>query len=123
VPVNITGSQSDPVEVSRRLSTHACGVDGITRIIVIAIILLIPATPCHLMLATGVGNAPVVRVRTAKTVQFGSNPAQQTDHVHRGGQTPGTYPSCHPFNRVWLDSSVPISVSGIRVFLFMVPLR
>jgi hypothetical protein len=75
------------------------------------------------MLATGPGNPPAVRVRTAKTVRFGSKPVQQPDPLHLDGPNPDPYPSTRGFRRVWLDPSVPISGSGIRVILSMVAFR
>jgi len=76
-----------------------------------------------LVLATGRGNLPAVRVRTAKMFRFGSNPIQKPDLLHRGGPNPDPYPSTRGFCRVWLDPLVPISGSSIRVILFMVAFR
>jgi hypothetical protein len=82
-----------------------------------------PRLASMLVLATGPGNPPAVRVRTAKTVRFGSKPVQKPDPLHLGGSNPDPYPSTRGFCRVWLDPSVPISGSGIRVILFMVAFR
>jgi hypothetical protein len=72
------------------------------------------------VLAPGPGNAPAVRVRNTKTVRFGSKPIQKPDPLHLGGPNPDPYLSTCGFCCVWLDPSVPISYSGIRVILFMV---
>ena len=77
----------------------------------------------HLVLATGPGNPPAVRVQTAKTVRFGSKPVQNLDLLHLGRPNPDPYPSTRGLCRVWLDPSVPISGSSILVFLFMVAIR
>jgi len=77
----------------------------------------------RLVLATGPGNPPAVRVWTTKIVQFGSKPVQKPDPLHLGGPNPDLYPSTRGFCRVWLDLSVSISGSGIRVFLFIVAFR
>jgi len=75
------------------------------------------------VLATGPGNPPAVRVWTGKTVRFGSRTVQKPDPEHIGGPNPDPYPSTHGFCRVWLDPSVRISGSSFRVFLFMVAFR
>jgi len=80
-------------------------------------------TPMWVVLATGPGKLPAVRVRTAHTVQLGSKPIQKPNQLHLGGPNPDSYPSTHAFCRVWLDPSVPISSSSFRVFLFMVAFR
>ena len=77
----------------------------------------------HLVLATGPGNPPVVRVWTGKTVRFGARTIQKPDPQLRGGPNPDLYPSTRGFCRVWLDPSVRISGSSFRVFLFMVAFR
>jgi hypothetical protein len=69
----------------------------------------------HLVLATGPGNPPAVRVWTAKTGRFGSRPVQKPDPLTLGGPNPDPYPSTRGFRRVWLDPSVPISGSAFRV--------
>ena len=76
-----------------------------------------------LVLATGPGNPPAVRVRTGKTVRIGSRTVQKPDQQHLGGPNPDPYPSTRGFCRVWLDPSVPISGSAFQVFLFMVAFR
>ena len=80
-------------------------------------------TVTRLLLATGPGNPPAVRVRTAKTVRFGSKPIQKPDPLHLGGPNLDPYPSTRRFCRVSLDLSVPISGSGFQVILFMVAFR
>jgi hypothetical protein len=72
------------------------------------------------VLATGPGNPPAVRVCTGKTLQFSSRPAQKPDQELLGGQYPYAYPSTRGFCPVWLVLSVPVSRSPFRVFLFMV---
>jgi len=68
-----------------------------------------------LVLATGQGNPPVVRVSTAKTGRFGSRTDQKPDPQTPGGPNPDPCPSTRGFRRVWLDPSVPISGSAFRV--------
>jgi len=74
----------------------------------------------EVVLATGLGNRPAVRVWTGKTVRFGSRPVQNHDWELLGGPNPYPYPLTRGFRRVWLDPSVPVSGSPFRVFLFMV---
>jgi hypothetical protein len=50
-----------------------------------------------LVLATGPGNLPAVRVRTAKTVQFGSRQVQKPNPQLLGGPNPDPYPSTSVF--------------------------
>ena len=76
-----------------------------------------------LVLATGPGNVPVVRVSTGKTVLFGSKPIQKPDPELLCGPNLYPYPSTHGLCRVWLDPSVPVSGSPSRVFLSMVAVR
>ena len=73
-----------------------------------------------LVLATGPGNPAAVRIRTGKTVRFGSRPVQKPDPELFGGPNPYPYSSIRGFCRVWQDPSVPVSGSPIRVCLFMV---
>jgi len=68
-----------------------------------------------LVLATGPGNLPAVRVWTAKTDWFGSRTVQKPDTQTLGGPNPDPYPSTRRFRRFWLDPSVPISGSAFRV--------
>ena len=77
----------------------------------------------QVVLATGPGNSPVVRLWTTKTVWSGSRTVQKPDLQRPGGPNPAPYMSTRGFCRVWLDPSVPISGSGFRVFLFMVAFR
>jgi len=72
-----------------------------------------------LVLATGPGNPPTVRVWTGKTVRFGSRPVQKPDPEFLGGPNLYPYPSTRGLCRVGLDPSVPVSGSPFRVFLFM----
>jgi len=67
------------------------------------------------VLATGPGNPPAVRVWTAKTGRFGSRTVQKPDPLTLGGPDPDPYPSTRGFRRVWLDPSVPVSGSAFRV--------
>jgi len=76
-----------------------------------------------IVLATGPGNPPAVRVRTGKMVRFSSGTVQKPDPQRLGGPNPDPYPSIRGCCRVSLDPSVPISGSVFRVFLFMVALR
>ena len=75
------------------------------------------------VLATGPGNPPAVRVWTGKTVRFGSRTIQTPDLLLLGGRDRAPYPSTRGFCRVQLDPSGPISGSAFRVFLFMVTFR
>jgi len=68
-----------------------------------------------LVLATGPGNRPVVRVWTAITGRFDSKPGQKPDPLTLGRPNPDPYPSTRGFRRVWLDPSGPISGSAFRV--------
>jgi len=67
------------------------------------------------VLATGRGNLPAVRVWTTKTGRFSSRTVQKHDPQTLGGPNLDPYPSTHGFRRVWLDLSVPISGSAFRV--------
>jgi len=75
------------------------------------------------LLAKGPGNPPAVRGRTAKMDRFCSEPVHTPGLLHLGGPNPDPYVSTRGFRGVWLDLSVPISGSGIRVYLFMVAFR
>jgi len=77
----------------------------------------------EVVLATGTGNLPAVRVWTGKMVWFGSRPVQIPDPELLGGPNPYPYPSTHGFCRVGLHPSVPVYGSPFRVFLFMVAVR
>jgi len=68
-----------------------------------------------IVLATGPGDPPAVRVWTAKTGRFGSRTGQKPDPQTLGGPNPDLYPSTLGFRQVWLDPSVPISGSAFRV--------
>jgi len=69
----------------------------------------------YLVLATGPGNPPAVRVWTAKTGWFGSRTDQKPNLLTLGGPNPDPYPSTLRFRRVLLDQSVAISGSAFRV--------
>ena len=73
-----------------------------------------------LVLATGPGNLPAVRVWTTKTDWFGSGTEQKPDPVPLGGPNRDPYPSSYGFCQIWLVLSVPIFSSVFRVLLFMV---
>jgi len=68
-----------------------------------------------LVLATGPGNLPVVRIWTAKMGRFVSRPVQKPDLLHLAGPNPDLGLSTHGFCRVGLDPSVPISCSAFQV--------
>jgi len=68
-----------------------------------------------LVLATGPGNPPAVRVWTGKTVRFSSKTLQKPNQQTLGGPNPDAYLSTRGFRRVSLDPSVPISGSAFRV--------
>ena len=68
-----------------------------------------------LVLATGLGNPPAVRVWTANTGRIGSRPGPQPDPVILGRSSPDPYPSTNGFCRVRLDTSGLISGSGFWV--------
>jgi len=77
----------------------------------------------QLVLATGPGNPPAVRVWTGKTVLFGSTTVQKPDPQLLGGPNPDPYPSTRGVCQGWLDPSVLISGFSFQVFLFMVAFR
>jgi hypothetical protein len=72
-------------------------------------------TCMSIVLATGPGNLPAVRVWTAKMGQFSSRTVQKPDPQTLGGSNPEPYPSTRGFRRVWLDPSVPISGAAFQV--------
>jgi hypothetical protein len=76
-----------------------------------------------LVLPTGPSNPPGVRIRTAKTVRFGSTTVQKPDTHSLGGPNPDLYLSTCGFYLVSLDMSVPISSSVFWVFLSRVAFR
>jgi len=69
----------------------------------------------ELVLATGPGDQPVVRVWTAKMGLFGSRPAQQSDPRTLDRPNLDLYPSISGFHLLWLDLSDPMSGSVFRV--------
>jgi len=77
----------------------------------------------YLVLATGPGNQPAVRIWTGKTVWFGSRHVEKPDAELLGGPNPYPYPLTCGFCWVWLDPSVPVSGSPFRVVLFMVAVK
>jgi len=77
----------------------------------------------QLVLATGAGNPPAVRVWTGNTVQFGSRTIQKPDPLLLGGPKPAPYPSTCGFGRGWRDLSGPISGLAFWVVIFMVSFR
>ena len=69
----------------------------------------------QIVLATGSGNRPAVRVCISKTDLFGSKPVQKRDTLTREGSNPDTHQSSRRFRQVWIDPSVPIYCSAFRV--------
>jgi len=69
----------------------------------------------QLVLATGPGNPPAVRVWAAKTGRCGSRTVQKPDPLTLGVPNPDPYVSTRGLCRVWVDLSVPISGSAFRV--------
>jgi len=82
-----------------------------------------PTVPSHLVLATGLGNPPAVRVRTGQMVPFGCRTVQKPDPQCLGDSNPDPYPSTCRFYQVWIDPSGPISGSVLLVFPFMIAFR
>jgi len=76
-----------------------------------------------IVIATGLGNPPAVRICTGSSVLFGSITVQKPDQLPLGGPSLYLCQSTYWFWRVWLDLSVPISGSSIWVVLFMVAFR
>jgi len=76
-----------------------------------------------LVLATGPGNPPAVRVCTGKTVPFSSRPIKKPDQFLLGSPNPAPYLLTRGFPWVWLDPSGPISGFAFWVILFMVTFR
>jgi len=74
-----------------------------------------PNAALRVVLATGPGSPPAVRVWTPNTGQFGSRTVQKPDPQTLGGPNPVLYPSTRGFRQVWLDPSVPICGSACRV--------
>jgi len=70
---------------------------------------------CNVVLATGAGNPPVVRVWPTRTGRFGSRPVQKPDPLTLGGPNPDQYPSTRGFRQVCLDLLVAISGSAFQV--------
>jgi len=73
---------------------------------------------CHLVLAMGPGNPPVVQVQTAKMVRFCSRTIKIPKPLRLGGQNPDPYASTRGIYRVWLDLSVPIFSFVQRVSVY-----
>jgi len=78
-------------------------------------VLLMDIKAAFLVLGTGLGNPPAVRVWTRKTGLFCSRPIQIPDLLSLAGANPDPYPSTRGFRRAWLDPSVPIPGSVFRV--------
>jgi len=76
-----------------------------------------------LVLATGRGIMPAVRVWTANTGRFSSRPIQNPDPLPLGVSNLDQDPSTCGLGQVWLDPSVPISGSAFRVSLFVIAFR
>jgi len=76
-----------------------------------------------LVLATGRGNQPVVRVWTGKTVPFASRSGENPDLQLLCGPNLAMYPSTREFHWNWLDPSGPISGSAFQVVQFIVTFR
>jgi len=74
-----------------------------------------PVCAHQVVLATGPGKPPAFRVWIPKTGRFGSRHGQKPDYLTLGGPNPDPYPSTRGFRRVWLDPSVPISISAFRI--------
>jgi len=74
----------------------------------------------YIVLAMGLGNLSAFWVRTAKVGQFSFRPIQKLDPPIVGRPNPYRYHSAHVFCQDWIDLSVPISISGCWVILFMV---
>jgi len=72
----------------------------------------------NLVLATGPGNPPAGRVWNAETGPFDSRPIQNPDPQTHGGLNLDLNPSNRGSRQVWLDLTVPISVSTYRVSHF-----
>lgn len=75
------------------------------------------------VLATGAGNRLAVQAWTATTDKFTSRNVQNLDRLHLGGPNLDPCPLMCRFYWVWLDPSVPISGSVLRVVLFIVIFR
>jgi len=75
------------------------------------------------VLATGLGNQPAVRIRTAKMVWFSPIPVQRPDRMLHCWPNRDPYLSTRRFCPVRLDISVPISGAGFMVGLIMVAFR
>jgi hypothetical protein len=77
----------------------------------------------QVVLATGPGNPPAVRVRTRKLFSLGSRTVQKLDPQRLAVPKLDPDLSTRRFCRVWLDLSVPISGSVCWVFQFIVAFR
>jgi hypothetical protein len=105
---------------SRRLSMHLCrmqryGCYGSACWHTMVSRLWRSCRRSFLVLATGPGNPPAVRVWTTKTGRFKFKPIQTPDPLTVGGPHPDPYTSTSRFRRVCLDPAVPISGSAFRV--------
>jgi hypothetical protein len=66
----------------------------------------------RVVLATGSGNPPGVRVWTGKPSWFSSRPVQIPHPLTLGGPILDPYPSTRGYRQVWLEPSAPISGSA-----------
>ena len=82
-----------------------------------------PVDGPNLVLASGLGNRPAVRVWTGKTVRFGPRTVWKPLLRLLGGQNPAPYLSTHGFWRVWQELSGPIFGFAFQIVLFMVAFR
>jgi hypothetical protein len=74
-----------------------------------------PRTIARLVIATGLGDQPAVRIWTTETGQFGSRPVQKPNLLTLGRPNLDPYLSTHGFHRILLDLSVPIPGSALLV--------
>jgi len=75
------------------------------------------------VLATGLGNLPVVQVRTEKPGWFCSKPIETPNLLLVDGSNPDPHPSTCRICQAWLDPAGPIPRSAFWIVLFMVAFR
>jgi len=92
------------------VSHHAVRVDFVSAVAIV-------------LLAMSAVNMPAVQVLISTMAQFRSGPIQTLEPHPLGGPKKYPYLSTSSIFRVCLDPYVPISGSGVPVFLFMVALR
>jgi hypothetical protein len=73
-----------------------------------------------LVVATGLGNTPAVRMWTTYTVRFGSRTEHNSDPLLLGGPILYLYPSCHGLCWGSLDTLGPISGLQLCIVLLLV---